>query len=278
MRIDADLLRMIHGQGLAGAFVFAWIDEWFKFTWNTMEHQLPWPSAASSGTTRWTNEQWFGLAAADPAPRSLAGGSSGRAETRCARSALRRIPAGCIFASISSTRPRGSCASGSTSCPAAPAASRLTSPDGTSDYAMVLDLDGDAGQAYVRPALDPLPLDWFPLPKGVVRMADGWNESLLSTNRAMTVPTTGEKLPYETMNAGALRRGDWDYAASDYDSLATWQVDGRDVVIRIPWLQIGMSTRRTPRARARVTAWTVRWRRWSSPVKRRVAPRRTAAR
>ena len=31
---------------------------------------------------------------------------------------------------------------------------------------------------------------------------------LLSTNRALTIPTTGEQLPYETMNVG--RCGAWD--------------------------------------------------------------------
>ena len=30
---------------------------------------------------------------------------------------------------------------------------------------------------------------------------------LLSTNRELTIPTTGEELPYETMNVGALRAG-----------------------------------------------------------------------
>ena len=41
MRIDAELLRLIHDVGLGGGFLFAWTDEWFKFTWNTIEHQRP---------------------------------------------------------------------------------------------------------------------------------------------------------------------------------------------------------------------------------------------
>ena len=66
--------------------------------------------------------------------------------------------------------------------------------------------DGDAGQAYVREALEPLPLDFWPLQDGVIRTVDGWSRVLLSTNRALTIPTTGEQLPYETMNVGALWR------------------------------------------------------------------------
>ena len=65
MRIDAELLRLIRDQGLAGGFLFGWADEWFKFTWNTIEHQ--------DGERRqlWhdplTNEQHFGLLAMDAA-------------------------------------------------------------------------------------------------------------------------------------------------------------------------------------------------------------------
>ncbi len=92
----------------------------------------------------------------------------------------------------------------------------------------------------MRTALDPLPLDFSPLPRGVIRSADGWDEMLLSTNRTLVVPTTGERLPYETMDVGRLRWGTWDPASPDYDSRATWQADGNDVTIRIPWMQLGI--------------------------------------
>jgi hypothetical protein len=41
MRIDADMLRDIKEEGFASGIVFAWIDEWFKFTWNTLDLELP---------------------------------------------------------------------------------------------------------------------------------------------------------------------------------------------------------------------------------------------
>ena len=112
--------------------------------------------------------------------------------------------------------------------------------DGASDYAVVLDLERRSGQAYVRQALEPLHLDFSPLPAGVVRSVDGWNEMLLSTNREQTIPTTGETLPYETFDVGMLRHGTWNPAASDFDSRATWRTSGNDVVLRIPWLQLGV--------------------------------------
>jgi hypothetical protein len=66
MRIDADLLRAIEGEGFAGALAFEWIDEWFKATWNTLDLELPeerrqlWRNAL-------TNEESFGLMAAEAA-------------------------------------------------------------------------------------------------------------------------------------------------------------------------------------------------------------------
>ena len=63
MRIDAELMRVIRDQGLGGAFVFSWADEWFKRTWNTEESQV------AERRQLWhdplTNEQWFGVLATD---------------------------------------------------------------------------------------------------------------------------------------------------------------------------------------------------------------------
>ena len=41
MQINAEMLAMIHDLDLAGGFVFEWMDEWFKLTWNTVDYELP---------------------------------------------------------------------------------------------------------------------------------------------------------------------------------------------------------------------------------------------
>jgi len=62
-------MQVIHDVGLGGALLFAWTDEWFKFTWNTLPRQAV---ADSERRALWhdplTNEQWFGLNAEDPVP------------------------------------------------------------------------------------------------------------------------------------------------------------------------------------------------------------------
>jgi hypothetical protein len=240
MRIDADLLRAIHRERLAGAFLFSWMDEWFKFTWNTVPRQQPVADRRQLWHDPWTNEQWFGLVAADAGPAATAGRvvqerPTGIREIRLA------TDASWLQLRIHLDHPPSRLTLGFDVVPGgAPHLPGTTSRDGASDYAVVLDLDRSSGQAYVRPTLEPLPLDYSPLPRGVRRATDGWDEMLLSTNRALVVPTTGKRLPYETMDVGRLRRGSWDPSSADYDSRATWQASGGDVTIRIPWMQLGI--------------------------------------
>jgi hypothetical protein len=60
-----DMLDVIAEEGSAGAMVFMWLDEWFKFTWNTIDYERP-------GTHRrlwrnvFTNEEHYGVIAAEP--------------------------------------------------------------------------------------------------------------------------------------------------------------------------------------------------------------------
>jgi len=62
--IIVDLAQDIYDEGYCGALIFAWQDEWFKRTWNTMDFDL------SDHRPFWsnpqTNEQEFGLMAFDP--------------------------------------------------------------------------------------------------------------------------------------------------------------------------------------------------------------------
>lgn len=62
--IAASLLQDIHDEGYCGALVFAWQDEWFKRSWNTMDFDLP--DRRPYWSNPQTNEQEFGLLAFDP--------------------------------------------------------------------------------------------------------------------------------------------------------------------------------------------------------------------
>jgi hypothetical protein len=47
--IDADLMRDIRDEGYAGAVLFEWIDEWFKFSPGTRSSSSSRATGASSG-------------------------------------------------------------------------------------------------------------------------------------------------------------------------------------------------------------------------------------
>lgn len=63
-RILASLIGDVHGEGMMGALVFSWQDEWFKRTWNTMDLDVP--DRRPYWMDYQTNEQNFGLLAFDP--------------------------------------------------------------------------------------------------------------------------------------------------------------------------------------------------------------------
>lgn len=66
-QIIKSMIKDIYKTGNIGALVFAWQDEWFKRTWNTMDFDLPWQRPYWSNVE--TNEQMFGLLSFDPGDR-----------------------------------------------------------------------------------------------------------------------------------------------------------------------------------------------------------------
>jgi hypothetical protein len=242
MQVDAELLRLIRDVGLAGGLLFAWTDEWFKFTWNTREHQ--------DGERRqlWhdplTNEQHFGLVAMDAAgqPDAPVQTLLDQPEGRPATMVTATVDESYLHlrVTVGDSAP-STLTLGFDVLPEMTGAPAPGSGDRRADAAFVLDLAARKGQAYLRTELDPMPLD-YPVPAADRAPAPaGWAAFQLVVNRALTVPTTGEKLPAELLDTGVLRHGPWQPGAKDSDSRALWHRAGDDLVVRVPWAMLGFA-------------------------------------
>ncbi|MEV8509961.1 hypothetical protein AB0368_34755 [Actinoplanes sp. NPDC051475] len=235
MRIDAELLRLIKDQGLAGGFLFAWADEWFKFTWNTITHQdgerrQLWHDAL-------TNEQHFGLIAMDATgpPDAPAAYLLDDESAWPARRVTARVDESYVHLRIGlGSSPPGALTLGFDVLPGLVGKPAPGSGDRQADAAFVLDLVARGGQAYLRKELDPVPLDYDVPAAQRGPAADGWHRFELVVNRALTIPATGERLPAELQNAGSLR-----YGRPADDSRSSWYRDGDDLVVRGPWAMLG---------------------------------------
>jgi hypothetical protein len=229
--IDAQLLRLVKGEGLSGAFLFAWTDEWFKFTWNTIEHQTP-----RERRQLWhdplTNEQYFGLLAEDPARLPDVRTEQVPDGGKVARLTMDADPSYVyVDVTYAAGAPREPLVLSVDTVPGGTG----VAGDGGSDYRVEIDPRAGSGRALVRAALDPDRLDtWEDLPEA----GAPWHLYRLITNRSYG----GVKdSTMEYQDVGALVRGTWDPASPRYNSLATWRIDGDTVRMRIPWPMLGLS-------------------------------------
>lgn len=74
----SELYEDIIAEGYAGGIVFTWQDEWFKRTWNTMEHDNP--DRRPYWSNIQTNEQFFGVLSFDPGQKGKAFSIDGKTD------------------------------------------------------------------------------------------------------------------------------------------------------------------------------------------------------
>ncbi|MBD8868066.1 hypothetical protein [Nocardioides donggukensis] len=228
MAMNADMLRMMADLGVGGGFVFEWTDEWFKRTWNTVQHQV--------GERRqlWhdplTNEQYFGIVATDPEPVADAA-TEISPEGGPIEYAL--VWADASWVHLEVTFRDGVPQTLDIGADVLPGPQR-------EDYRVRIDAAAGTARAEVRRALDPIRLDTLTRPYHP-EAGEDWHLFRLLTNRSTTGPQ-GER-PAEYLDVGDLVEGTWDPEDPDYDSLATWQVleDDDRVEVRVPWSMLGFA-------------------------------------
>lgn len=239
MAIDAELLREIKGLGLAGGFVFEWTDEWFKAVWNTLPRQLP-ADRRALWHDPWTNEQWFGVVASDPAGRTanqrLGTTSDGLLSVDVAHDQA------WVYLSVRTHAPRSPMVLGFDILPGGNEPALLPGgggPNNGSDVVVVVDPAG--ARQLQRSDQDARSLDGDGLASDL--SPGRWTLQQLTMSRALTVPTTKERLPAQYHPVGELREGDWTPGLPGSDSRAQYRYTdgGRTLELRLAWASLLMS-------------------------------------
>jgi hypothetical protein len=260
MRIDADLLRMFQQEGLAGGLVFALFDEWFKFTWNTVDWQIP-----ADRRPLWhdvlTNEQHFGLLAVDSglADRLRLGDTYGAwqkdsrvvAESRKGLRELRlATDEAYVYLRLRFDAVPDRFTLGFDVLPGANSGGLPGQPGVSpgSDVVVEVSGKGTAGKELGWAGADPTTLfygaarQYTPVKPADLEDGSGaWVPRRQIVNRPLRMPTTGQRLQAEFVDVSNLIRGTTVPGSKAFDARAQLWATKTDVALRLPWALLGLA-------------------------------------
>jgi hypothetical protein len=263
LAMNADMLRDIEEEGFAGGIVFEWTDEWFKFTWNTVELELP-ADRRQLWRNDLTNEERFGLVASEPGEEPVVvldgnddewaeNGSQVIAESEEEVREVRAVKDEqylyllLVLDEAESWRDR-------------PITVGLDVREGANaglpgheelypeaDVAVKVGPD-DRAEVLQAAWWEPTRIQ-YGLGRGFIEvdeadMEEGsgpWVHPMQILNRPYTVPATGEKRPAEVREITEVGIGSGDPESDDFDTRTLVAGDGKVVEIRIPWALLGFS-------------------------------------
>jgi hypothetical protein len=257
--INADLLDTIAEVGLSGGYVFAWTDEWFKLTWNTMDYEPA--DRRAIWMNAWTNEAHFGLVASET---RLAGtlildgdGSEWPEHSRAileSEGAVREVRAandeGFLYLKVVTDQPEAWRSEpimiGFDVLEGEGAGLGSQALFAAADYRMVI--GGRSARIEVRSDADPMlnaysRFEFFP--RSLSEPGD-WNLHQLITNRPYVL-ADGTETEVELDPAGLLHHGTTDPNDPAFDSRSSWFAAGNTIEIRVPWQAIGFADPSTHR-------------------------------
>lgn len=256
LAIDADLLTIIAEEGLGGGFLFMLADEWFKFTWNTIDLQSPADRRALWFDTL-TNEESFGLVANDPGRDAdlvlgddVGWGTSLDGDVTAPLDDLRAAhDEGYLYLRL-----------GFEGAPPSPVVVGLdVDPDhdggglpGTDGLAPGADLavvvDDDGGTVSVATGRDHVALlygtarDYVDVAPGAIASGSGaWLPFRLLINRPYVVPSTGEVSGTEIQDLSALVEAPTDPDHDGFDAHGQLWRTGTEIQLRLPWSVLGLA-------------------------------------
>ena len=281
-RMNAEMTEAIRTEGYDGALLFEWTDEWFKFTWNTWDLELP-HERRNMWRNRLTNEENFGIIATEAGAEEDQIFLDGETDDWQDREKGLADRVSGLFSeknsgveqkeyenfSLSTTHDEayvyllmekregewkfpkdevnvgfGTLRDGSPEIETAPG---LEFPDGGVQFALKIKGEGES-RMLVNSAYDQHTwlyadqLDMIPDPTASHDSSAGdvlpWT---LALSRELFLPETQEKIPFEEIEVGKMRRGITDPASPEFNNLADWYAEGDVLEIRIPWMLLGFT-------------------------------------
>lgn len=249
----SSMIKDINESGSIGALIFAWQDEWFKRTWNTMDFDLEWRRPFWSNVE--TNEQMFGLLAFEPGEElkiKLDGNvedwedipyvSMGDLSLKATQDEryiymlieLDSHAEDTIYIGIDTIPNQGNLTHPK---------SKLTMNRGA-DFLITM---GETSKIQVDPYYDAFShlyadvLGMIDKPEGMYITNSGLFTGMYhALSRELHIPVTNEIIPFSMYEAGILRKGISDPMHPDYDSLSDYYRTNQYIELRIPYLLLNI--------------------------------------
>lgn len=264
--MNADLLRSISRENFNGAILFSWQDEWFKFTWNTVELELPGDRKAM-WRNRLTNEENFGVIAVEPGKSAddmiLLDGKTTDWEKRTDKAAqayptftmsvshdeaylyllLKKKQGAWNLPNEKLSIGFDTLHGGSQVADQAPG---IQFPSGIE---FLLQMAGDQNsRLYVNSAYDQHTWMYYANKKMISGDPRYKQEELgmflpwkLALSKGLYLPATKQSVPFEELEVGFMKQGISDPNDPSYNSLADWYAKDDILEIRIPWMLLGFT-------------------------------------
>ena len=254
------MLKDIHDEGYMGGLVFAWQDEWFKRTWNTMDFDLAHRRPFWSNVQ--TNEQMFGILGFEPGTEKTASYADGSFDEWLDVSPLYQddnltlsmlhderylyvyvdalgyqFDEDTLYIPISTRPAQGNNHIINTNITFGESADFLIKIDGQLNSNITVDAYYDSFYYLYSEASTFLPKN----PNFTQKNSGIFNEMLLALSAEIYLPEDDVTLPFRTFNTGNLTYGNANPESSSYNSLSDFYSKDNKVEIQIPWALLNIS-------------------------------------
>ncbi len=262
-QMAVSMFQAMKRAGLAGGILFSWQDEWFKFTWNTINLEIP-ADRRPMWLNRLTNEENFGLLAVEPGIETKIFLDGKRDDwDKISNLTKSKMDDGSLLTVTSDeaylylaidrpvewnwqedklvigfdTQPGGNHTIGNLGISLNQGAEFLLSLDDPKNASL------QVASAYDQHSY------FYGFRNGWIAWNPTWEAEdngiflpwKLCLSFPLLLPISQQKIPFEEVEIGQLKEGTSNPAAPDYNSLADFYAGKNLLEFRIPWMMLGFT-------------------------------------